>query len=321
MLDDGLLNLLRVGLRSRPATVDDLAALVVRSTREVRDDLARLADLGYVEITGEEVVYVDPDRVFAADMRDRTTAISRGLHDHLNALEAVVHVLPTLVAEWRLGKSSGTPLVDVEVFHGKSAVTDLWHYLLGTYALRRTDIVLPHAQPLAVPDPDMQAAWHAHISAPGGKARVIGSTQDVAAAGMAERIASEAAAGLEMRMHSRLPGFFWVADGEIVALPLQWGEAWPTTLIAVRSAVIAGMAQYLFDRIWDRAVVVGAVVHDWDHVLRLMAGGATLDSASRGLGISARTGRRRISEAMEHYGVSNVFALGSAWGSDPSIVR
>jgi len=33
------------------------------------------------------------------------------------------------------------------------------------------------------------------------------------------------------------------------------------------------------------------------------------------LGISERTGRRRLSDAMEHYGVNNMLALGAAWGA------
>jgi hypothetical protein len=44
-----------------------------------------------------------------------------------------------------------------------------------------------------------------------------------------------------------------------------------------------------------------------------MAQGATLEAASQALGISSRTGRRRIEAAMEHYGVSGQLALGAAW--------
>ena len=321
MLDESLLTLLRLGLRSRAATVQALAELAIRPVDEVRADLGTLAGLGYVELFGDDIGYVDPDRVFATGMRERTSAMVGGLDEHLKALEGLIRVLPTLVAEWRLGRSSDSPLVDVEVFHGWSAVTDLWHYLLGKYALRRTDVVLPDAQPLAVPNPEMQAVWHAHISAPGSGARLVGSATDAASEALAARIASEAAGGLEIRMHPRPPGFFWVADGEVVALPLEWGASWPTTLLAVRSPALAGMAQHVFDRIWESAVAVGAVVRDWDPVLRLMAGGATLETASRALGISARTGRRRIAEAMEHYGVSSVLGLGAAWGSDPGAAR
>ena len=52
----------------------------------------------------------------------------------------------------------------------------------------------------------------------------------------------------------------------------------------------------------------------WDSLLTLMNGGATLEAASRVLGISERTGRRRVAEAMEHYNVSSMLALGVVWG-------
>ena len=32
--------------------------------------------------------------------------------------------------------------------------------------------------------------------------------------------------------------------------------------------------------------------------------------------VNPRTGRRRIAAAMEHYGVSTLFALGVAWSAD-----
>lgn len=44
----------------------------------------------------------------------------------------------------------------------------------------------------------------------------------------------------------------------------------------------------------------------------------TLDAASRSLGITPRTGRRRIAAAMDRYGVATLFALGAAWAQDGS---
>jgi hypothetical protein len=34
------------------------------------------------------------------------------------------------------------------------------------------------------------------------------------------------------------------------------------------------------------------------------------------LGLTARTGRRRVEGAMKHYGVTGQFALGAAWARD-----
>ena len=120
--------------------------------------------------------------------------------------------------------------------------------------------------------------------------------------------------GLQLRVMDHPPGWFWVADETTVALPLTWGEAWPTSVIAVRSRAVAGMASWLFERLWERAVPVRTEAADWDPLLLLMDGGATLEAAARALGISERTGRRRVSEAMEHFGVSSMLGLGVAWG-------
>lgn len=315
MLDADLLGLLRVALRSQATTVKELAYLAVRPEDEVRAAVRSLAGRGHLVLDGDAIGYPEPGAMVAADLRARAADIE----GQLRGFEELLLLLPALLADWQLGQGSpGTSSVEVELFHGPSAVTDLWHHLLGRHPLRRTDAVAPHTLPLAVPDPAMQAVWHAHIQAPGNRARIVAHTSDAAATALAPRIASETAAGLQLRMHPRLPGFFWVADGEVVALPLQWGEDWPTSLVAIRSAPIAGLAQSYFDRLWDEAVPIRTGRRDWEPLLRLMAGGSSLAAAARAVGMSERTSRRRIDEAMAHYGVTSVFALGTAWGADPS---
>ena len=127
-------------------------------------------------------------------------------------------------------------------------------------------------------------------------------------------MSEELEGGLQLRMLERPPGWFWVTDEDTVALPLTWGETWPTSVIAVRSRAVAGMASWLFERLWERGIQARSQDAAWDPLLTLMDGGATLESAARALGISERTGRRRVSEAMDHFGVSSMFELGVAWG-------
>ncbi|MFN8108097.1 MAG: hypothetical protein U0R21_09980 [Nocardioidaceae bacterium] len=50
-------------------------------------------------------------------------------------------------------------------------------------------------------------------------------------------------------------------------------------------------------------------------MLQMMNRGPTMESASIQLGLSTRTGRRRVTEAMSHYGVDSHFALGAAWAA------
>lgn len=281
---------------------------------DVRGMLAELADLGYVAVHGDQIVYGSPDRSVVDVVRRRSRHLAHDLSAQLAELAALVEELPDLRSAWSTGDAADD-LVEVQVFHGWSAVTDLWHVMIEKQPLRRTDVVLPDASRLYVADPAMQQVWHSVVSAPGNRARVLAASADASRPEAAERVAQELAAGVEIRLMPSPPSWFWVADEETVALPMSWGEAWPTSVMAVRSRAVAGMAQWVFDRLWESAIQVRDDKQAWDPLLKLMCNGATLEAASRGIGISDRTGRRRIAEAMEHYGVNNMLALGAAWGA------
>ncbi|MGZ0713124.1 hypothetical protein ACWPKO_32790 (plasmid) [Coraliomargarita sp. W4R53] len=121
--------------------------------------------------------------------------------------------------------------------------------------------------------------------------------------------------GVEFRVLDELPSWFWI-NGDMLALPFEWGEDWPTSILAVRNAAIAALGRSLFDELWRRSEVIGVAALPWTPLLQHMRRGITLDSASRALGINPRTGRRRVAAAMAHYGVSTLFALGVACAAD-----
>jgi hypothetical protein len=73
------------------------------------------------------------------------------------------------------------------------------------------------------------------------------------------------------------------------------------------------MVRAYFDELWRRASPVGVDAQPWTSILRLMQQGYTLAGASNQLGINARTGRRRVAAAMEHYNAPTLFALSAAW--------
>lgn len=306
------LDLLAIGLRARPSTVAELAELALADVEETRAGLAELAQEGYVRLYGEEIRYTAPDEAVAGVVRQRTEQIQDELAQRLADLSAIVDQLPALARDWETGGTHG--VLGAEVFHGPSAVTDLWHEMVAARDLRRTSVVLPEGLRLAVADPQMQATWHDVISREGHSARVIVRLADATSPEAAERIGQELAGGVDMRLLPEPPSWFWVADEQVVALPLEWGEGWPTSVMALHSPAVAGLAQWVFDRLWALAVPVRPGAAKWDPLLRLMSGGATLEAASHALGISDRTGRRRLSDAMGHFRVSNLFALGVAWG-------
>jgi hypothetical protein len=265
-------------------------------------------------LSDDEITYCDLPLALAGDVRQRADGLLQELGRMLGELTGVVEELPAAVRAWGIGELGERAVASVELFHGESAVTDLWHHLLGRQPLRCTDIVLPDASSLFVADPQLQSTWHQVIGTEGNRARVLGALSDVTHPDAQQRLSEELAAGLEIRLMRQPPSWFWVADDSVVALPLQWGEAWPTTVAAIHSPAVAGLASWAFERLWEQAVEVRTKVAAWDELLRLMTNGATLEAAARGLGISERTGRRRIADAMEYFAAPNMLALGVAWG-------
>jgi hypothetical protein len=310
------LDLLAVALRARPGTVAELAELALRDPVTVAVQVDELVEDGFLTLRGDTIGYEPPTECVAAQVARRSSDLSDQLAAGLAQLSGLVGRLPALAREWELGGAHTHGLLDVEVFHGWSAVTDLWHRVIERRPLRRTDVVLPDATRLYVADPEMQATWHGVIGQPGHRARVLGNVAEVGRPEAAQRISEELAGGVDIRIAADLPGWFWVADGEVVALPLEWGETWPTSAIAVRSPAVAGLAQWVFDQLWATAVPVREGAASWGPLLQLMAKGATVEAASHALGISDRTGRRRIADAMEHYRAPNLFALGAAWSRE-----
>jgi hypothetical protein len=307
------LELLAIALRARPRTIAELCEVAMRGEESVRAQIAALAEEGYLALHGDEIHYLAPDEAVAEVVRRRSAAITHEVGTRLEELVDLVAQLPALARDWETGGASHG-ILNVEVFHGWSAVTDLWHQVIQKQELRRTDIVLPDSSRLYVADPEMQAVWHHVVGREGNSARIIANLTDAARPEAADRIAQELSAGVDIRITADPVSWFWVADGEVVALPLTWGEAWPTSTIAIRSPAVAGLAQWVFDEMWATAVPVREEPASWDPLLRLMSRGSTLEAASRALGISDRTGRRRVADAMDHYRVTNLFALGAAWG-------
>ncbi len=311
-------DLLNIALRSRASTVDELAKLSLLAPDEVRRLLDGLESLGYLTRDGDHVDYLQASTAAGSDIHRQAERIAGNLGRDLDSLLTVVDQLPRLIQSWAIG-SSGTDLgessMDGKVFHHEWAVTDLWFELLEREPMLRSDVVLPDTSRMYTPDPTQQPLWHEKLQRPGSSFRVILAPGDAYAPGAQERLAEEIAAGAEFRMLAQPPSWFWVADGEILALPLRWGEAWPTSVVALRNQAAAGMGHWVFEHLWKRALPLLVEAPAWEPLLRLVSAGASVEAAARKLGISDRTGRRRMNDAMDHFGVNNLMALGAAWGA------
>jgi hypothetical protein len=304
--------LLELMYRSRPGTVAELAATAHADTGETADAVARLARGGAISVRGDTIVYVSPMMWTAGVVEREMRVLQRAADGAASGVEALLADLPALLRHWSVGEASGDP-VPIVVRHGPRAAEDLWY-----------DTARDESDTAWAVLPDLGRYLQSDATRVGRFAEAFARRRSVRALvprSMADdpRLVAIAAryttVGVEFRLHDDLPSWFWI-DGEVLAVPVEWGEGWPASVIGVRSAALAELGRSLFRELWRRGEPMGGVVPQWVPLLVLMKQGVTLDAASRRLGINPRTGRRRIAAAMEQYGVSTLFALGVAWAED-----
>lgn len=310
--------LLGVLLRSRPESIHALARITSADVDVLRDRVEGLAAAGHLMLTrGGRIVYASPAEAASARLRELSTTLRTTAEATLAGLLEMADSLPQSEADWMIGEAATRGRLPIEVFHGENAAAEMW-----TAHRRRHSggadmmMVFPGVERLADRDPDALIEFVESI-VHGGTARAI-LPAGSAARGFADRVERYRDIGVEFRTLVDPPGWFWLEHNEALALPLQSGEGWPTDLMLVRSPVIARLARAHFDELWSRAQPIDTVERSWTPLLRLMRQGATLETASRMIGVNPRTGRRRAAAAMSHYGVSTLFGLGAAWGADVS---
>lgn len=309
MEDRALLELI---YRSRPRTVPELAIAAHEDERAVAEAVARLAQGDTVSVRDGAIAYAKPATWTADAVQSEVRALLQTTTDAASRIESLVSDLPSLLRHWAVGEASGE-LVPVFVRHGPQAAEDLW-YDIAREGGDTAWSVLPDLGRYLQTDP-ARAGRFSEMFAGKRSVRALlprSMAEDARLVAIAERYA---AVGVEFRLLDDLPSWFWI-DGDVLALPIEWGEGWPTSVIGVRSASLAELGRSLFRELWRRGEPIGGADQSWAPLLMLMKQGITLDAASHRLGINPRTGRRRVAAAMEQYGVSTLFALGAAWAAD-----
>lgn len=304
--------LLELIYRSRPSTVAELAATAHTDESEAAEAVSRLAQTGVISVRDGAIAYSTPTKWTAGAIEREVRAMRQTADEAASHIETLAADLPALLRHWAVGEASGDA-VPVFVRHGPRAAEDLWYDI----ARDQSDTawaVLPDLGRFLQSDPERSRRF-AEVFAGKRSVRALvprSMADDARLVAIAERYA---AVGVEFRLLDDLPSWFWI-DGEMLALPIDWGEGWPASVVGVRSASLAELGRGLFRELWRRGEPVGGVEPPWAPLLALMKQGVTLDAASRRLGINPRTGRRRVAAAMERYGVSTLFALGVAWAAD-----
>ncbi|MDH6180777.1 hypothetical protein M2152_000959 [Microbacteriaceae bacterium SG_E_30_P1] len=305
-------SLLALAYRGRPGTITELAHLSHRPVEEVRDAVARLRNRGQIGGRDGDLDYTNPADWAAESVAARATELRNNAQDLLGEMERIVATLPEMIGHWSVGQTSQDP-IPVVTRHGLRASEDVW-FEFGQRDAGTLEAVLPDITRFLT-SPEERVARFSEAFRSKDAVRVILSKASVGDAAVQPLLLAFTAAGMEYRFMDDPPSWFWV-DGAQLAVPYEWGEGRPTSVISVRNAALSGIVSAYFASLWQRAEPSIPVAHPWTPLLSLMRKGMTLDTASRTIGVNPRTGRRRIAQAMNHYGVSTLFALGTAWAAD-----
>ncbi|MGN7860113.1 hypothetical protein ACTJI8_06000 [Microbacterium sp. 22303] len=307
--------LLAVIYRGRPATIEEVASLAHLDQGEAAAAIERLRARGLIGGQGNNLGYPHPATWAAETVAAHSADLRRTARIVLGDMERIVADLPGMLRHWSVGESSAD-LVPVLVRHGPQASEDLW-FDTARHDAGALHAVLPDLGRFLATGDDREERIERFAHALAGKetVRVIMPTSALDDPAAVESIRMYATVGVECRLLDDPPSWFWI-DSDQLAVPFEWGEGRPTSVLAVRNSALAAMALDYFEGLWRHADPVTPPGHSWTPLLRLMRQGITQETAARMLGINPRTGRRRIAAAMVHYEVSTLFALGVAWASE-----
>lgn len=313
MSDDDLLDLL---LRERPFDVDDVAARTGLASEAVREALQRLARAGDLSLQGDVVLLNPPTHAAAIAIERLLQAERAQAQDRSERLAAIMRGVARRTSSWNFGESVAQNRLALQSAQGPHAAEDLWFAVQASRVGSggRVRAVLTDLDRYRGSSPERTRAFATVMSG-------YASVQAIIPAGTLDERLSEMVrtfrdSAVEFRMLPDPPSWFWVDDADITGLPLGWPDAAPQSVVAVSSPVIAGLAKEYFAQLWRQARPVEEDPGGYGLLLHRMRRGMTLDAASRSLGITPRTGRRRVAAAMERYGVETLFALGAAWAQD-----
>lgn len=315
-----LIPLLDAALRSRPESPAALAELTGRPEAEIRAALGGLEQLGFLSVTHEVITYRRPEAAAAGLTESLISQVQRQLGSILGDTQRALGAVPGLVQAWTEG-TSAAPNLQMDVAHGPWAPADMWRLQFTRRVPEITDVCMPDTSALFSAQSEYQASFWAARAGHRVQVRLLMSLADATNPAGYERVQGELESGVQIRMHPNPPSFFWITDNDTVGLPLKWGEYWPTSVVAIQSPTLAAVLTWVYERVWAEAISVEALMNmatgsegqPWDGMLRLLNQGMTMDAASAALGLAPRTGRRRVSDAMAHFGVSSHFSLGAAW--------
>lgn len=300
---------LAAALRARPTSVHALAQLLDGLPADRFDEaLATLTQAGFISQRGDTLDVAAPDlaivQAVQAELAHQSASSAR--------ISQLLDALPALLRDWELGQPGDDHPLRAEVVHGQLEVWDAWWRFAAGDSPRSPCCVIPDpAVLLDVIGPDLVRV--SEFMGPDIGMRVLVPVEFLQNRPAMEVLARMMQIGFEVRMLSMLPGWFYVDPGVVASMPITWGEAQPSNMLLVRNDTVTGALAALFDQLWMRAEPIVGQEDGWAPVLTLLAQGMPDETIARILGLSVRTVRRRIAEAMEELNAPSRFTLGVEW--------
>lgn len=299
------LPVLQAALRTRIAEAAPLADILRVPVQDVRETLDRLTADGMIVRTADGSPALSPPQRSIVDnslaeLRSQLAA----LDPVLDSLEA----LPGRLRRWVGAHAGERAHVPMELSHGPDAIVNAWWRLREQ--ARPVDAFGCFPDPAAL----VRVAIDGATDRPSPQSRVrIITGRGVVPKEVAAAAAALQDQGAELRCLDATPGWFGGEGGQLSAFPTAWGVSWPLSVRILRDPLASRSLRSLFDELWRRAVPLEEVPAEWEAVLRLLEKGLDDAAVAKVLGVSERTVRRRIEEAMLELGATNRFTLGRAW--------
>lgn len=309
-LDPESMRILETAYLLRPRSRADLES-AVEPAHGFGERFDALCAGGFLQYDGGVLGFESPYAVFMALGRER----ARRMQEETDRTTALMQALPRLIRAWDISEveDGGQHPLAVNIIHAVADSGDSWFRHAAMERPVAPSLVFPEATALdaalrANELPKLQA-----LLTEGQSVRVLVDADIPLDGERGDLVAHAREQGVRFRGGSCLPSWFYVDAASIVGVPVLWGSAAPLRTLAIRTPPIVAAMTLLFDQLWDHSGRWGEGAPDWARTLELLAVGMTDEAVARALGLTPRTVRRRIAEAMVELGASSRFALGMAW--------
>ena len=301
--DEGIYRLL---LRHPPLTRAELAARTGLAAADLGSALARLEELGLVNLLPGS-----PVRLAAARPDAAVEMLATRWQERVTGAHAAARAL---LAELPVDRRH-RPEDQVEILFGRDAVAARFDRLQR--AARHEVLVLdrpPYAQEPAEPN-----RAELDMLARGVRVRGLYAPEALEIPGAIETFGQTMAAGEEARIHVDIPLKLAIADATTAILPFSGDEReMVDSAFVIHAGNLLDALVRLFELLWASAIPVpgqpAAVTEVPDgldrQLLALLAAGLKDEAAARQLGVSVRTLNRRVRDLMERLGARTRFQAG-----------